>query len=370
MAPPVDLLRDQLLSNTPLKFLSHDQSPVPSLREASFLLFADSPVDLLAPAGFNDYSLLSVVFLQQNQTLDHANYLQQCLAFGNSIGKEVKGISFVDRKKLLDFLSRPVTTKRIADDSEESESKKLKIQDPVEVAFIEMMKTKERTLNLPNPTMFAKGTKNFAGIIKMGHEVFPKPGSKPPPKPNPTTQMPPPSSKSKPADPRVSLSKSRLSKNGKNDTSAIPIIIVPGGNHGPLNIWNVEEFLGENPKYVSPQERRQEKTVTGAPRIKPDEIILKRKPDKPGAPSEYKIIDSPATMLHNSDWPRVKAVFVMGEEWEFKGWKWKDPVDLFNNVKGFHLKFNDDVTKDTIKQWNVTPLTVKLGSETRFYCKT
>lgn len=34
-----------------------------------------------------------------------------------------------------------------------------------------------------------------------------------------------------------------------------------------------------------------------------------------------------------SDWDRVCCVFVAGQLWQFKGWKWEKPVELFSNGK-------------------------------------
>ena len=42
------------------------------------------------------------------------------------------------------------------------------------------------------------------------------------------------------------------------------------------------------------------------------------------------------------DWENVVAVFVQGESWQFKGWKWESPVELFSHVKGFWLKYEDE----------------------------
>lgn len=35
------------------------------------------------------------------------------------------------------------------------------------------------------------------------------------------------------------------------------------------------------------------------------------------------------------DRDRIVAVFALGQEWQFKGWKWKHPVEIFN--KGMFL---------------------------------
>lgn len=47
--------------------------------------------------------------------------------------------------------------------------------------------------------------------------------------------------------------------------------------------------------------------------------------------AEYLVIDNPSR-LAPGDWERVVAVVALGKEWQFKGWHWEKPVDLFANV--------------------------------------
>lgn len=80
----------------------------------------------------------------------------------------------------------------------------------------------------------------------------------------------------------------------------------------------------------------------------------------------YQIVDN-IQRLRVEDWKRVVAVFVQGNLWQFKGWKWTDPIEIFSHgmkdangaVKGFYLKFEDAPLDDTIKNWNVEILSVR-----------
>ena len=70
----------------------------------------------------------------------------------------------------------------------------------------------------------------------------------------------------------------------------------------------------------------------------------------------YEIIDSPLR-LSSSDWERVVAVFAMGKDWQFKGWKWPTAVEVFSNSLGVYLQYNDVLAPpDAIQKWNVTVL--------------
>jgi parafibromin len=54
-------------------------------------------------------------------------------------------------------------------------------------------------------------------------------------------------------------------------------------------------------------------------------------------------------------------VFASGQAWQFKDWlggKEVAPVDLFANVLGFYLTFDDKKIPDTIRSWNVKVISV------------
>jgi RNA pol II accessory factor, Cdc73 family, C-terminal len=68
---------------------------------------------------------------------------------------------------------------------------------------------------------------------------------------------------------------------------------------------------------------------------------------------EFKIIDSVSKLADRPEnWDRVVAVFATGQPWQFKNWKWSEPVDLFQNVLGVHLMYADSETNPTVQSWN------------------
>jgi len=71
----------------------------------------------------------------------------------------------------------------------------------------------------------------------------------------------------------------------------------------------------------------------------------------------YHVIDNPAK-LTPEDWYRVVAVFAQGAAWQFKGWKWSTPVEIFTNVRGFSLCFDDVQPSSAILSWNVKVLSI------------
>jgi parafibromin len=51
-------------------------------------------------------------------------------------------------------------------------------------------------------------------------------------------------------------------------------------------------------------------------------------------------------------------VFVQGQAWQFKGWRYDTPAELFGHVRGYYLHYDDQKVPPEIKAWNVRPLAV------------
>lgn len=79
-------------------------------------------------------------------------------------------------------------------------------------------------------------------------------------------------------------------------------------------------------------------------------------------------------------------MFASGQQWQFKGWKYERPIDLFSHgkcwwwrcqnvtfylspfaVKGFYAKWADESIKGPASGWNVTPLDVSIQRERESY---
>lgn len=73
-------------------------------------------------------------------------------------------------------------------------------------------------------------------------------------------------------------------------------------------------------RYVSVEQKKQEGTK------RDNEVLLHRQ--RNGVSVPYRVVDNPAK-LSPSDWDRVVAVFVMGPAWQFKGYPWENPVEIF-----------------------------------------
>jgi parafibromin len=129
-----------------------------------------------------------------------------------------------------------------------------------------------------------------------------------------------------------------------------PIIILPNTTTSCLSMLNALEFLRDG-VFISGDEKRK----NGASREA--SVLLKRTDPVTGSVKMYKLMDNPAT-LSSDDWERVVAVFVSGMAWQFKGWKWPNPVDLFKNVMGVYLTFDDRNVDKNVTSWACKTLKV------------
>ncbi len=121
------------------------------------------------------------------------------------------------------------------------------------------------------------------------------------------------------------------------------IIIVPAGANALLTLYNAQEFLSAG-NYVSVAQAK-------AAASKPLKIAFQHK----GV--AFEVIDNPAR-LALSGWSRVLACFCVTSGWQFKGWKWENPVELFQHILGFHLYFDDMAVDATVAGWNVTKIAI------------
>lgn len=107
--------------------------------------------------------------------------------------------------------------------------------------------------------------------------------------------------------------------------SRTPIIIIPSAPNSLITMYNAKEVL-QDLKFITTEEKR----AKGAPRE--NEILLQRRKDG-NLTVPYRVVDQPGK-LQPHEWSRVVAVFVLGPQWQFKGWPWDgSPVEIFSKSK-------------------------------------
>uniref|UniRef100_A0A7S3Y6H8 Cell division control protein 73 C-terminal domain-containing protein n=1 Tax=Heterosigma akashiwo TaxID=2829 RepID=A0A7S3Y6H8_HETAK len=120
-----------------------------------------------------------------------------------------------------------------------------------------------------------------------------------------------------------------------------------------MSLFNAKEFMQDG-SFVPSQEKRR----AGA--AKPARVVVERA-RPPGAPGEgnwtFEVVDN-AARLKPRDWDRVVAVVVQGAAWQFKGWKYPQPLDLFNRYLGIYFQYEDEKIAAAVQQWNVKTLRI------------
>ncbi|XP_061354524.1 protein CDC73 homolog [Gastrolobium bilobum] len=147
--------------------------------------------------------------------------------------------------------------------------------------------------------------------------------------------------------------KPKMHLKGTKVGEGVPIILVPSAFQTLITIYNVKEFL-EDGIYIPTDVKV--KQMKGA---RPDCVTVQKKLSRDRVVTAYEVRDKPSA-LKPEDWDRVVAVFVLGKEWQFKDWPFKDHVDIFNKITGFYMRFEDDSLESakTVKQWNVKIISI------------
>lgn len=148
---------------------------------------------------------------------------------------------------------------------------------------------------------------------------------------------------------------------GASKGRGVPIIIVPPGFSALLNMYNVESFLQDS-TFTPWQTAKEQSEAAGKGRS--DTVIMKRTVGRE-TPVIYHVKDNAKT-ISGKDWNRVVAVFTQGAAWQFKEWPYQDPVDVFQNVKGFHLRFEEEPkVPETVRSWDVKTLWISKNNRHR-----
>jgi parafibromin len=137
-----------------------------------------------------------------------------------------------------------------------------------------------------------------------------------------------------------------------------PIIIVPNAMTSCITLVNVGFFLGKEATFV-PRDIAVKRSDCGKRGVIL-QVTRKVVPRLGGGEITYDIIDNPTTRLKKDDWERVVAVIAQGASWQFKGWRYSDPVELFSRSFGFYVGYEGAAVPEELKGWNV-----KLGKVSR-----
>lgn len=84
----------------------------------------------------------------------------------------------------------------------------------------------------------------------------------------------------------------------------------------------------------------------------------------PHRPTRFILVESPENFKPDY-WNRVVAVFTTGQSWQFKGYKWTSPAELFSRVLGVYVGWRNEGVPDGVRAWGrgVLPVGVEYWRE-------
>ena len=130
-----------------------------------------------------------------------------------------------------------------------------------------------------------------------------------------------------------------------------PIIIVPSAVTSMITLDNVGTFLEQGVFKVGDLNKPAEKRQKSLCIVRSSSVDESHK-------VKFDVFDSiRAEKFSENDWDRVVAVFVTGQLWQFSNWKYQVPA-IFEKVAAFHLKYDEDMTNENVKNWRVSVLSI------------
>jgi parafibromin len=137
---------------------------------------------------------------------------------------------------------------------------------------------------------------------------------------------------------------------GKSDKKPVgkPLILIPNAMTSPITMINAKEFFG-SAKFI-PRDVQLKNGVRKLPSVTFSRRIAGR---LGGHMVEYEVMDNPTTRLKPHEWDRVVAVIPQGAAWQFKGWRYSNPVDIFNKSYGFYIGIEKTPIPKDLTGWRV-----------------
>uniref|UniRef100_A0A0A9DR74 PHP n=1 Tax=Arundo donax TaxID=35708 RepID=A0A0A9DR74_ARUDO len=315
---------------------------------------ASTPTAFASKQTGRPYPLSAAVFLAQHHDLKHTDFIQAARL------RRIPPVSLPDRKTFLDFLNFAHNSLSSADPLLPSSFQPPQephlhppsplLEEPAgadEATMGAQIRALERPFKDRNALLDARGRDFHAVLLNaLRRQEEQRKGGK----------DAAPSSRHEPSA-AAALAKPKVEKTLSE--GVVPIILVPSASQTLITIYNVKEFL-EDGLFVPSEERMR--AMKGG---KPESVTVQKKlirGERAGAAGgsvSFEVRDKPAS-LKTDDWGRVVAVFVLGKEWQFKDWPFKDHVEIFNKVIGFYVRFEDDSVEaaKVVKQWNVKIISI------------
>lgn len=373
---PLSLLRLSISSSTP-PTLSHTSQPADpssttpiSLSSATYLIFAHPTTrafPLSTPTRFHKsdstpVDLRSIYFAWQHREDTIPDYISKAQALGDGV---VTNLAFLERLELVTWLEggqedsefikalpAPAATVAATNTSQSTGGQlvqgrsqgfssggsgglagKVRATDPrlLEIYSYERVVTNRNTLLRGiKPTDFSHVRKQAEDFITRLRTTK-----------APTASVP--ATKSLPhRGPPTAIPASLAPKPQKSRSRIDPIILLSPSASSLLTMANIKPFLESG--VFSPS------TTASGPHPQIHHVSRLLPSIHPTTPFRFIIVDSPEKFKPDY-WDRVVAVFTTGQGWQFRGYKWSNPVELFREVRGYYVGWEGEKTPDVVKGW-------------------
>ncbi|KAG6813366.1 hypothetical protein H0H92_011632 [Tricholoma furcatifolium] len=385
------ILRQAIKSKEPITY-ADDNGPCSSLLNASKLVISSASLPKSSPtrylktgvttaAGPSDFFSLEAVYLAWLlRDAGGAEYMKQARENGLAVGF----VSVTERKNVVDWLegrmhenSRIVSLafsneadtsppgspgavqsaprKAQGDATTSSPSKRRYVADSHDVEAVKKIKQAEVELRDRNTVLRGVKPNNFASVRTVYAEKLKKMKE---------TSRNGAAAASVASTTAYDSDAKLLARKARNN---FPIIMISSSPTALITMHNVKRFLQES-AFEPSQEARARAAAEGNTRPE-DMIPIYRKRthiDSSGKETEtqarYSVVDSVEALAKfgTDAWDRVVCVMTTGQTWQFRPYKWSEPIQLFHHVKGIHVSWANDPPNSKIKDWNVMELKVRI----------
>ncbi|KAG5637917.1 hypothetical protein H0H81_002678 [Sphagnurus paluster] len=399
-------LRQAIKSKDPITY-SNSDGPCSSLSSATHLLVSSIPLPKSSPtrylktgvttaSGPSDFFSVEAIYLAWLlRDAPGAEYMKQARENGLAVGF----VSVTERKNVVDWLEGRVSTssrivpltlaesttppgsprqppvhtasttsqKPHSEHQSSSPSKRRYVADNKDIEVVKKIKQNEVELRDQNTVLRGIKPNNFTSIRTVYADKLKRMKE--------SKYSSTPTSVVSSADAKLQARKAR---------NNFPIIMISSSPTALITMHNVKRFLQES-TFEPSQEARARAMADGNTRPE-DMIPIYRKRthiDSSGKETEtqarYFVVDSvEALSKFGADaWDRVVCVMTTGQAWQFRPYKWNEPIQLFHHgmihishmcerelmlftVKGIYVTWSNDPPNTKIKDWNVMELKVHL----------
>ncbi|CAZ85769.1 unnamed protein product [Tuber melanosporum] len=363
---PLSLLRLSISQSSPPS-LSHTPNPPPqgvSLASASYLIFHSAAFPLWTKTRFHKSSgesvdLRSIYFAWLHREDTIPDYITKAQNLGDGV---VTNLAFLERLELVTWLEggqeesdfiKPLAS-AVASASASADAHATSAVSGggvVGAAAMGAQVTDPRLLEiyshervLSNRNTFLRGVKptDFSHVRKQAEDFITRLRNQ-----KPSGNNPPPSTPAT-STPSKSPSKSR---------SRDPIILLSPSASSLLTMANIKAFL-ENGSFIpSSQLPGPHETIHQISRLIPA--------IHPTAPVRFLVVDS-IEKFKPDYWDRVVGVFTTGQAWQFRDYKWNNPVELFRQVRGFYVGWDGEAVPDQVRGWGAGVKCLSIERNRRF----